>query len=166
MEIFEIHITGNEKIIEVAGQLGIKTIVIDLVKPDKSYFRTEYMTSHTYKCENYDECKKYVDDLVAKLTDCGIIRVKIECPLYPQYKNQSLYFEVHYEAKTNLFPMSQNKGKDYYLCTAREYNKNRYDVLWRKHGAGWTHPPHWVMELCLYDTNVEEDKDWFNLYDK
>jgi hypothetical protein len=169
MEIFEIHITGDEKIIEAAQELGIKTIVLDLVKPDKSYFRTEYMTSHADSFQNYNKCKTWVDELVSKLTEAGvnIIRVKIECPYYPQYKDKSLYFEVHYESSTNAFPMSQNHGKDFYLCTAREYDRSKHDALWQKHGGIFllAPPPHCTMELCLYDTNIEEDKDWFDLYE-
>jgi hypothetical protein len=163
MEIFEVHITGDEKIIETAKSLNVRTIVIDLVKPDKSYFRTEYMTSHTYRCENYDECKVYVDDIVAKLKEAGvnIVRVKIECPLYPQYRERSLYFEVHYGAYNNTYPLSRNKGKDHFLCTAREYDRSKYDDLARKHLCFLP-----TMELCLYDTNVEEDKDWFDLYER
>jgi hypothetical protein len=168
MEIFEIHITGDEAIIDASKPLGIKTIVIDLVKPDKSYFRTEYMTSHTRISYDYEDCKQWVDDLVAKLTTAGvkIVRVKIECPLYPQYRDKSLYFEVHYEGERA--PMSRNHGKNFYLCTAREYDRSKYDALWQKHGGIFlfTPPPHWTMELCLYDTNVEEDKDWFDLYER
>lgn len=167
MEIFEVHITGDDKIIEAAKPLAVKTIVIDLVKPDRSYFRTEYMTSHACHFENYEECKIYVDDLVNQLTVAGveIARVKIECPFYPKYKDKSIYFEVHYDARNNDYPMSRNKGKDSFLCTAREYDKNKYDSLWQKHG-GMAPPSNWVMELCLYDTNVEEDKDWFDLYEQ
>lgn len=167
METFEIHITGDKKIIEAAKQLDVKTIVLDLVKPDKSHFRTEYMTSHAARFKSYNSCKEWVDNVVARLIEAGveIIRVKIECPYYQQYKNKSLYFEVHYEGERG--PMSRNHGKDYFLCTAREYDRSKYDALWQKHGGIFllTPPPHWTMELCLYDTNVEEDKDWFDLYE-
>lgn len=164
MEIFEIHITGDEKIIEVAKKLDVKTIVIDLVKPDRSYFRTEYMTSHTRMSHDYDDCKQWVNDLVKQLTTAGvnIVRVKIECPFYPKYRDRSIYFEVHYDAVSNVYPMSRNKGKDSFLCTAREYDKDKYDDLaWRHSGV----TRDCTMELCLYDTNVEEDKDWFDLYE-
>jgi hypothetical protein len=38
MEIFEIHITGDERIIEAATQLNLKTIVIALLKPDNRIY--------------------------------------------------------------------------------------------------------------------------------
>src|SRR5581483_3801547 len=148
MEIFEIHITGDKKILEAGNKLDIKTITLDLVKPDKSYFRTEYMTSYIHRCENYGECKKFADNLVNQLLNEGvqIIRVKIECPYYSHYKDKSLYFEVHYQAENNLYPMSQNKGKDYFLCTVREYDKDRYDSLRQKYTT-FKEPPRWTMEL-------------------
>lgn len=167
--MFEIHITGDEKIIEAAKSLDIKTIVIDLVKPDRSYFRTEYMTSHAQAFDNYEECKAWVDDVVNQLTAAGvkIVRVKIEAPFYKHYIDQSIYFEVHYDARNNDYPMSRNQGKETFLCTAREYDRTKYESLWQKHGGIFLlkPPAGWVMELCLYDSNVEEDKDWFALYE-
>lgn len=162
--LFEVHITGDKKILETAKKLNIKTIVIDLVKPDKSYFRTEYMTSHTCRFNTYGECKNWVDNVVNQLVAAGvhILRVKIECPFYPQYIDQSLYFEVHYDAVNNVYPLSRNQGKDAFLCTAREYDRGKYDLLRQRHVK---QVPEMVMELCLYDTNVEEDKDWFDLYE-
>ena len=167
MEVFEIHITGDERIIKAAKALDLKTIVIDLLRPDKSYYRTEYMTSQAYHCENFNKCQEYVNDLVNKL-NVDILRVKIECPYYRHYVDQSLYFEVHYKAKGDFFPMSQNKGKNYFLCTAREYDKTKYDSLWQKHGGIFllAPPENFIMELCLYDTNINEDKDWFDLYEQ
>lgn len=166
MKIFEVHITGDENIIEAARQLNLKTIEIDLVKPDKSYFRTEYMTSQVCRHENYHDCKEYVDGAVIELIKMGIDvkRVKIECPYYPEYKDRSLYFEIHYETDGNLYPLSKNKRKNTYLCTAREYDKNKYDDLIKKHYNKDKTPPEWTMELCLYDTDILEDVDWFNLY--
>jgi hypothetical protein len=170
MEVFEIHITGDKKIISAAKELSLKTIVLDLVKPDRSYYRTEYMTSQVHHAENYQQCKDYVDEIVGNLLAQGvdIKRVKIECAYIKKYKDQSIYFEVHYRADNNLAPMSQNHGKDYFLATAREYDKDKYDSLWQKHGGIFlfTPPDPFVMELCLYDTNVEEDKDWFDLYEQ
>jgi hypothetical protein len=166
MKIFEVHITADEKIIKAAKILNLKTIVIDLVKPDKSYFRTEYMTSQVCRYDNYSECKDYVDDAVTKLIEMGVDvkRVKIECPYYPEYKDKSLYFEIHYETDGNLYPLSKNQNKNSYLCTAREYDKTKYDDLIKKHYNKNKPSTEWVMELCLYDTDIMEDVDWFNLY--
>lgn len=163
MKIFEIHMTADSRILDVTE---LKTITVDLLKPDFSLLRTEYMTSHIYKCESYQKCKEYVDNLTTELIDLGlnIIRVKIECPYYQEYKDQSLYFEVHYETYENKYPLSKNRNKSTYLCTAREYDKTKYNNLIEKHYNKEKPQKEWTMELCLYDTYIEEDKDWFDLY--
>ena len=51
MEIFEIHITGDESIIQASARLGVRSIVIDLLHPDQTHYRTEYMTSNIRKLE-------------------------------------------------------------------------------------------------------------------
>lgn len=170
MEIFEIHITGDEKILNIGNELGLKTITIDLLKPNRSYHRTEYMTSQVHHAENYFECKAYVDDIVDKLVDKGveIKRVKIECPYYKHYDYQSLYLELHYRAGCNTYPLSHTRGKDEdtYLCTVRTYDKGEYTTLLWNHTRGVVSKRDLVIELCLYDTDVNEDKDWFDLYEQ
>lgn len=165
MEVFEIHITGDEKIIAAGQELGLHTIEIDLVKPDKSYLRTEFMTSHVHRCENYDACKRFVDEKVAQLLEKGIEikRVKIECPYIYPYKYSSLYLEVHYKSDDGQLPMSKNRNKEHYLCTDREYDNANY----RKFAERYSKKVYedFILELCVYDTDVNEDKDWFDLYD-
>lgn len=159
MEVFEIHITGDESILKAAHP--IKTIAVDLVRPDLSVLRTEYMTSHVSRHSSYDMCRAYVDDIVAAMKEKGvqIVRVKIECPYYEHYRDQSLYMESHFLATgyDGGYPMSRNKRKADFLATDREYDKAQYDEFreWWKNED---------VELCLYDTFVEEDKDWFDLY--
>lgn len=155
MEIFEIHITGTESIIDLAKNVPIKTIIIDLLKPDKSYHRTEYMTSQVYKAENYQACKEYVDSIVPQLGEVN--RVKIECPYYEHYVNQSVYIESHFKASNSKYPISKNQNKDSFLATDREYNIENYGFFRRLYKGV-------VVELCLYDSNIQEDKDWFDLY--
>lgn len=155
MEIFEIHITGTDSIIDMAKKIPIKTIIIDLLKPDKSYHRTEYMTSQVHKAENYQACKDYVDSIVPRLGELS--RIKIECPYYKHYVNQSVYIESHFNAVGSEYPISKNKNKDSFLATDREYKIKNYGFFHRNYKDV-------VVELCLYDTNVEEDKDWFDLY--
>ena len=59
MKTFEVHITGiNQEINKELDQLNIKNIIIDLLKPDGSLLRTEYMSSMVYKFESFSECKK------------------------------------------------------------------------------------------------------------
>lgn len=159
MEIFEIHITGDKSILKNGNDLGIKTISIDLLQPDRNFHRTEYMTSHVHKCENFEICRKYVDDTVDKLRKAktNIIRVKIECPYYEHYVNDSIYIESHFEDRNGRFPISKNQNKDFYLATDREYNRELYKNFTERYNGE-------IVELCLFDSFVEEDLDWFSLY--
>lgn len=158
MEFFEIHITGDDGYIcSVADQYGLKTIVIDLLRPDGSCLRTECMTSVVTKLADYAACKQYVDDLVDMFTHNGvkIVRVKIECPYYQHYVDQSLYLESHFESGDYKFATSRNQNKTKLLATERTYDKADYEDFCSRHVA---------VELCLYDTNVGEDADWFSCY--
>jgi hypothetical protein len=156
MEIFEIHITGEEAILEAANKLGVKNITIDLLAPDRKHHRTEYMTSDVKRFANYDSCKEYVDKLVKQL-GVHIIRVKIESPYYAHYKDQSCYIESHFDTENNEYPISRNQNKTTCLSTDRCYEKDSYDAFREKYEGK-------VVELCLFDSYVEEDFDWFAFY--
>jgi hypothetical protein len=159
MKLFEIHITGEKSILSEFELLGIKTIVIDLLYPDKTILRTEYMSSFILKKESIGECINYVVDLLSKIKT-KIIRVKIESPFYDEYKDLSLYMESHFIPGDDVsYPVSQNQKSGKYMGTDREYNKSNYQDFIDK----------WIgnnneIELCLYDSFKEEDFDWFEKY--
>lgn len=159
MEMFEVHITGDNTIIENASKLNIKTIVVNLLRPTKEFFRSEAMTSFVVKFETFELCKKHVDQIVDKLKKMGTIiyREKIESPLYEHYTERSLYMESHFTAINDQYPISQNARKTTYLATDRVYDKNQYSAFAEKYKDK-------ELELCLHDTNPTEDSDWFNLY--
>jgi hypothetical protein len=159
MEVFEVHVTGDESIHAVAKELGVKTIAVELLRPDKSLLRTEHMTSLIVKRDSYQDCKRYVENLVTSLldSDVAILRVKIESPYYAHYKDQSLYMESHFESDEMFFPTSRNARKQKLLATDREYDKERYGKFIEKY-------KNLELELCLYDSFVSEDLDWFQLY--
>ncbi len=161
MEYFEIHITGDESIIEKAKSLNLKTITINLLNPDKSVLRTEYMTSIRVKFDNYEICRNYVKDISNELRNMGvnIIREKIETPYYEHYKNQSLYMESHFVNDEMKLPTSRNVRKKDLLATDRTYNLNEYDNFKKQYSKEGVE-----LELCLFDTFVEEDLDWFVKY--
>ena len=138
IESFEIHITGDESIIVAAEQLGVKAITIELLKPDYSFFRMEYMTSQVMKFNNFQECKSRVDDLVDSLIKKGVSikRVKIESPILEHYKNIALYLETHFPTPPACFltedaklPISRNTKKKTFLSTDRIYTKDKWDAF-------------------------------------
>lgn len=160
-ETFEIHVTGSIETMQQASTLGIKTITIDLLKPDKSHYRTEYMTSHLHECDNYQQCQEYINEILSFLS--GVVRVKIECPKqYTHYIPQSVYMEIHGEqGYNNIYPMSLTRGKMDIMITDREYDKDKYSDLIKRHVKSTRNL---ITELCIFDSNVDEDKDWFDLY--
>lgn len=159
LELFEIHITGDKSIVDTCKDLNLKTIEVDLLYPNKSVLRREYMTSIVQKFKDYESCRFYVDSTVITLMNAGVhvVRTKIECPFYKHYVEQSLYIESHFESKNNLYPISKNAKKDSYLATDRRYNKACYSDFCNLY-------QNCVVELCLYDPYIEEDADWFELY--
>lgn len=161
MKIFEIHITGTYSILKELKQLKIKTIQICLLTPNLKKFRNEYMSSFIVKYNTYEECKEYVDSIVLKLKS-KIIRVKIECPVYEEYIDRSVYIESHFsphiEGGKAFVPISQNINSKKLMGTCREYNKLKYNEFIEF----WKHNEE--LELCLYDDYIREDFDWFELY--
>lgn len=160
MEVFEVHITGDESIIKHGTNLGVKTIAVDLLRPDKSLLRSEFMTSIIMKCPNYEDCRQHVFELRDQLTALGVnvIRTKIECPPYQHYLGSSLYAESHFKTTSyDDFPVSRNQKKDYLLATDRTYNKNEYGEFMRLHEDD-------ELELCLFDSFIDEDLDWLSLW--
>ena len=92
----------------------------------------------------------------------NIIRVKIESPCYDHYIEKGLYLEVHTkEIESIAWPLSVNATKTFPepSATVRTYDVNEFDSFRKKYGEKKT-------ELCLYDSFVNEDKDWFDLYDR
>jgi hypothetical protein len=161
MEVFEVHITGDYRIIDVANKINVKNISVDLLKPDGSVLRTEHMTSYVLKCRSFEECKLLVEKTVEHFVEekVRVLRVKIESPDYVHYRDRSLYMESHFSAENEKYPLSRNRKKTHRLATDREYDRSNYDSFRDR----WNGED---VELCLHDTWLEEDKDWFDLYAK
>jgi hypothetical protein len=160
-KIFEIHITGDESVIENAKKLDMSHISIDLLKPDKSVLRREHMTSHVRSFKDYEDCKAYVDEKVEAFKTLGteIYRVKIETLYYEEFVDRSCYIESHFiDVDKGNYPISRNARKTEILGTDREYDKAKYEEFRLKHKGR-------EVELCVYDTFVDEDKDWFLLFE-
>lgn len=157
---YEIHITGDQSIIENAQKLGWKTIEIDLLRPDGSILRREYMTSEVRKYNR--RLNVYIDILFLKFClkymGTKIYRSKIETTPYPYLFPSAKYVEAHFEVDNNEYPISRNAKKTKILATDREYNPDNFKSFLEKHKGR-------ELELCIYDTNVNEDKDWLDLWE-
>ena len=169
--IFEIHITGDKSIHEICKQINIKTINVCLLAPNQSAIRCEDMTSFVFNGTEAD-CYRKVLEVAGVLQNCGvpIYRMKIESPIVPELIHKSLYVETHFKTENIeepdhdfrfspkfTLPTSRNTSKDYYLATDREYRQDKYDEFINKYKGK-------ELELCILDTNIEEDSDWFDCY--
>lgn len=159
MEKFEIHITGDEKIIKILDKFKLKSIIVDLYSPNNELIRTEYMSSFIRQFNDFESCLRSITGLVKIFIKYGIAiyRVKIESPYYTHYINQSLYIETHFEAKNNNFPISINRKSKKIIATDRTCDKNKYEEFLKKWKGN-------EIELCLYDTDKEQDEDWLTLF--
>lgn len=155
---FEVHITGDSSIIDELDKLNIKNIIVELLDRDYEVLRLEFMSSFIVKLP-YCVIHQYVLDLVEKLKHCNIIRIKIECPPILELFPMSLYVESHFEPINNEYPLSRNFKSKKMMATDREYMKNNYYSFIDK----WKDVD---CELCVFDSFIEEDLDWFNLYKK
>lgn len=161
MKKFEIHITGNYKIISVLKLLNLKSLIVELLNPTGEIFRTEYMSSFIKEYSDYTLCLKETMKLVEYLKQAGVnvIRVKIETPFYPEYVNMSQYIEAHFKPFKGVYdyPISRNKNSGKLMATAREYLVENYAKFRNK----WADVE---LELCVFDSFISEDHDWFLLY--
>lgn len=164
METFEIHITANNHIHYVAKCYGIKTIELDLLRPDGSIVKTEHMTSFVGEYNNLWDCVHSVAGLrdLLNINGCNVERVKIECPAsYDKYLDISFYIETHFNQQgiDAVYPASKNKKKDSITGTDRAYGIHNYSKFKNK----WKNQ---VLELCVYDTFIEQDSEWFKSWGK
>lgn len=157
---FEVHITGEGSFLEICKQIGLRTIELDLLKPDYSILRREEMVSEIIDGD-YAVCYIKVlfsAEIIKKLG--GIVsRVKIESPPNSMFKDSALYVESHFKINDNKYPISRNINKDYYLGTDREYDPNKFDEFINKHKDH-------ELEFCLYDDHISGDQDWLGLWGK
>lgn len=169
MACFEYHITGiDSSILHNSEYLGIKAITVNLLYPDYSFLRTEYMTSDCFKANSLEEAVKRVWEIREKLNKLGssALRTKIEVPYkdHEAYIKDSLYIEAHNSSlDSRFYPISQTikkSGSHKTVITDRKYNKYLYPFFYDE----WAYEEKTVVELCVYDSFVKEDEDWFNLY--
>lgn len=156
---FEIHITGTANIHKVAKKFGIKTLQIASLRPDKSNIELLDMTSHQDRFHSLNDCKKFTESLrtMIEYNGVGITRVKIESEPCPEYEHMSLYMETHFKDDSFKYPTSFNGVN--YLATDRVWCNTEYQYhSFREKWAGKE------IELCLYDTNIYQDKEWMRLY--
>ena len=120
--------------------------------------REEYMSSIVKRFNNRIDCELWVHELVRDIMlECQVIRVKIECPYYLKYKDIACYIESHTETTEALLPISRNKKSGKLMNTDRCYDKSLFPDFNVKYQGNAD------VELCIYDSFIKEDEDWFKL---
>lgn len=167
---YEFHITGTPDIVESAKLLCIKTIVIDSLKKDGSYIKTEYITSHIEEFTDDEEAIDYLNGLTHSLLtnmiywkwankkfdySSRIFRCKVERQYFPG--NKGLYIESHWKDDSFVYPTSKNQAKESLLATDRVWLPEKYPEFIKKHEGK-------ELELCIFDSNPDLDSDWFTYY--
>jgi hypothetical protein len=160
MEAYQICITGSENIIEALKSVQQKGISINLVTPEMKSIRTEYISSIISNFETYGECKLWTDSFIDNLSsmDVDIIRVKINAQYKKSDEDKSLYLEVCFPPRNEDLPMLYNSDLALMFAVDRVYDKSIYDYFTKKYAD-------YDMEMCLYDSFVENDYDWFSYYE-
>lgn len=158
---FQIHITDETENVYKLSELSIRTITIDLLKPDFSLIRSEHMTSYDIKISSLD-MPIYVFGLTKMMMsyNCKISRVKIETAPFEDLFEQSLYIESHFNPTPDdykKYAISRNQKTGEMLGTDREYDKSKYKEFIKK----WNDKTE-EIELCIFDTNPGKDKDWLD----
>jgi hypothetical protein len=156
---FEVHITGEPSIIEEFDKLGIKSIKVELISPENKVMQVEHMSSFVVNYDNIIDFSFYLQDLIYTIKS-KIIRIKVEIPgFHREFDQQALYIESHFNPINSIYPISQNLNSGKLLGTAREVNKDKFNLfrsIWRDK----------EIELCIYDTNINFDLEWFKSYKK
>lgn len=155
--MYELHITDTEENIQRVSDI-VKTIAVRLITPDLLPIRTEHMTSQCYK--DFIELVRFMS-YYCKNVNMHPTRIKIET-YYSNGNlirfNDTLYLESHWYSDDLIYPTSwalHKPGK--LLATDRTYDKSEYEEFAARYKRE-------QLELCLYDTFVEQDKDWMELY--
>lgn len=160
---FEIHITTKTDLIHTTSP--VKTIAIDLLKPNLEILRTEHMTNHSVKMSLLDIHYYAIGlEYYLFLMKNEIQRGKLETAPFADLFYKSLYIEAHFkptdeEIKQGIYPLSRNRNNNKMLAIARELDKSKFgDFIkqWEKRTD--------EIELCLFDSKSEQDNDWLNLY--
>lgn len=166
-ENFEIHITGSPNIIKYFKDYNIPYLEIDMLDKDLKSIQKDYMCAIKYKAKNFEIAEGYAR-MIAHCAvnhfdnNIEIYRIKIETEPLEKYFDKALYIERHWEidmeiwkfqADCMVYPLSYIENKYKLVLTERNYNKNEFKEFTDIYAK---------TELCLLDTNINHDKQWFD----
>lgn len=156
---FEIHITGSKNILKHLA--ADNQLTVEMLDRSGEVFDTDYMSAIDFR-GSYIDMLTFVANLINYLTfrDVDIYRVKVETQPSPELFQTALYIERHFEmekADDYVYPVSLLANKNKYVGTSRTYNRSEFAEFANRYDK---------TELCIIDSNVNHDKDWFDIWEK
>ena len=158
-EVFEIHITGEPEIIKWLERRNYPYLAIKMLDRDLQTVSLDCMSAIKLEVPDLFTAQSWVIERLCELNseDINVYRVKIEAPPLDKYLKKCLYIERHW--KTSLknveFPLSYVVNKTKYVATERCYDKKLFKQFSEQYEK---------TEVCLIDTNINHDKNWFKIW--
>lgn len=165
----EIHITGDEKLLDYCQRFNIKCLTIENLGPGSQVLSREYITSINKKFEEAQDAYWYMIGLCEDMKRKAVktIRGKIETPFYPETSyTDAIYLECHYSGfcvNHSFYHPQSRKIPDTqpYMKTVRCYDKSKFEefvTVWK--GVA-------EIEACVFDSSpILHDKKWFDAWVK
>lgn len=166
----EIHITGDEKLLDYCQRFNIKCLTIENLGPGSQVLSREYITSINKKFEESQDAYWYMIGLCEDMKRKTIktIRGKVEVDYAAIANLPILYLECHFNCgqlgdSDNLYlPLSRKVPQDSpYMKTARCYKAKNFAKFIE------TYRDIDNIEACVFDSSpVLHDKKWFDAWVK
>jgi hypothetical protein len=158
--IYEFHITANEHSIKALSEFGIPIIGIAMLDKDGFEIQRDWMTTITKSFHSQENAISYLGSILQKIQGTPIFRVKIETPYEEGLDlNRFKYIETHnkiVQRPIYYMPTSKNIITEELIETHRCYNVEKFERFAQSYGG--------KVELCVMDTNIQHDYEWFKLY--
>lgn len=144
--LFEVHITAND-----IDRLESQYLHIQNLSPDLSVVNEVKLSEYVIDVPSLDDAISHLKlvSLEAAILYIDIQRMKLECK--PTSDLPALYYEVHLKAsETDLrLPLSRKVSNGKLIKTFRATDLSAFTPFNRE-----------KVEQCVFDTNVDEDKEW------
>lgn len=157
--LYEFHITAYESSIRELSKYDIPFIGIEALAMSGIAVQWDWMTSYSNFFPSKESAINYIGVLLEKIKNTPIYRVKVETPYESDLNFEEFrYIETHLNSVDNNLPKSKNIITNEIISTDRTYNFKEFKSFAERYRTS-------KVELCVMDTNVYHDHNWFRFYD-
>ena len=157
--LYEFHITAYESSIRELKRYDIPIIGIEALSPSGYAVQWDWMTSYSDFFPSQESAINYIRVLLKKVKFTPIYRVKVETPYDNSLNMEEFkYIETHLNSLDNNLPKSRNIITNEIISTDRTYNFKEFESFAERYNTS-------KVELCVMDTNIYHDHNWFMFYD-